>query len=91
MIALGVVIAARSPVVTIVTLIYMTATLTAAIRNEETFLRGAFGGTYDLYRASSAEPMARRFSLERALRNREDRAALGLIIGFALLAIKVVF
>ena len=89
-IALGVVVAARSPVVTIVTATYMAATLTAAIRNEEAFLRGAFGDAYDLYRASTAEPMARRFSLERAFRNREDRAALGLIIGFGVLAIKVV-
>ena len=88
-IALGVVIAARNPVVTTVTLVYMVATLTAAIRNEEAFLRGAFGDIYDLYRASTAEPMARRFSLERAFRNREDRAAAGLLVGFGLLAIKV--
>ena len=90
-IALGVVIAARSSVVTIVTVVYMVATVTAAIRNEEAFLRVAFGDIYDLYRASTAEPMARKFSLERAFRNREQRAALGLIIGFGLLATKVVF
>ena len=87
-IALGVVIAARHPLVTIVTLVYMVATLTAAIRTEEAFLRGAFGDIYDRYRASTAEPMARRFSLTRAFTNREHRAAAGLLIGFGLLAMK---
>lgn len=88
-IALGVVIAARHPLVTIVTVVYMVATLTAAIRTEEAFLRGAFGDIYDRYRASAAEPMSRRFSLERAFRNREYRSAAGVLIGFALLALKV--
>lgn len=88
-IALGVVIAARHPLVTIVTVVYMVATLTAAIRTEEVFLRGAFGDIYDRYRASAAEPMARGFSLERAFRNREYRAVAGLLIGFGLLALKV--
>jgi protein-S-isoprenylcysteine O-methyltransferase Ste14 len=91
LIALGVVIAARHPVVTIVTLVYMVATLTAAIRTEEAFLSGAFGDIYDRYRASAAHPMARRFSLTRAVRNREHRAATGLLIGFGLLAMKVMF
>jgi protein-S-isoprenylcysteine O-methyltransferase Ste14 len=88
-IALGVVIAARHPVVTIVTLVYMAATLAAAIRTEEAFLSGAFGDIYNRYRASTAQPMERRFSLTRAVRNREPRAAAGLLAGFALLAIKV--
>ena len=88
LIAFGVIIAAWHPLVTIVTTIYMASTLTAAIRTEEAFLRAAFGDTYDRYSASAAEPMARRFSLERAFRNREYRAAAGLLIGFALLAIK---
>ena len=34
--------------------------------------------------------MARRFSLERAMRNREYRAVGGLLAGFALLRLKVV-
>ena len=46
-VALGVIIAARSPLVTIVTLLYMVATLTAAIRTEEAFLRRAFGTAYE--------------------------------------------
>ena len=87
--ALGIVIASRSAVLGALVLVYMTATLTAAIRTEEAFLRTAFGDTYDRYRDSRADPMARRFSLARAMRNREYRAAAGLLAGFALLALKV--
>jgi protein-S-isoprenylcysteine O-methyltransferase Ste14 len=87
--ALGIVIASRHPVVTLVAIVYMAATLTAAIRTEEAFLRRAFGDTYDRYRAAAAEPMARRFSATRALRNREYRAVGGVAAGFALLALKV--
>jgi protein-S-isoprenylcysteine O-methyltransferase Ste14 len=88
-VALGVVIAARHPVVTIVTVVYMVTTLTAAIRTEEAFLRAAFGHAYDRYRASMARASMRQFSLERVRRNRESRAAWGLIAGFGLLALKV--
>jgi protein-S-isoprenylcysteine O-methyltransferase Ste14 len=87
--ALGVVIAARSPLVAVVAAIYMVTTITSAIRTEEEFLRRTFGDTYDRYRASQAEPMLRRFSLERTMRNREYRAATGLLVGFALLALKL--
>jgi protein-S-isoprenylcysteine O-methyltransferase Ste14 len=87
--ALGIVIASRSALAAALALVYMTATLTAAIRTEETFLRTAFGDTYDRYRDSRAEPSGRRFSLARAMRNREYRAAAGLLAGFALLALKV--
>ena len=88
-IAIGIVIASRSAIVAALALVYMAATLTAAIRTEEAFLRGAFGDTYDRYRASSAQPMTRAFSIARAMRNREYRAAAGLLAGFALLALKI--
>jgi protein-S-isoprenylcysteine O-methyltransferase Ste14 len=87
--AVGIVIAARSPALAIVATLYMVSTMTAAIRTEEAFLRRTFGDTYDRYRQSQAEPMLRRFSLERALRNREYRALIGVLAGFALLALKV--
>ena len=87
--ALGVVLAARSVIAAAIAAIYMAATLTAAIRTEEAFLGRAFGDAYERYRASSAEPMERRFSIARALRNREYRSAAGLAAGFALLALKV--
>jgi protein-S-isoprenylcysteine O-methyltransferase Ste14 len=88
-IALGVIIAARHPFVALLTIVYMVSTVMAAIRTEEAFLRSAFGETYDRYVASAAEPMARRFSVKRAWRNREYRAAAGVAAGFALLALKV--
>ena len=87
--ALGIVIASRSMIVAMLATIYMAATLTAAIRSEEAFLTRAFGETYEQYRESRARPMERRFSLARAVRNREYRAAAGLAAGFALLALKV--
>jgi protein-S-isoprenylcysteine O-methyltransferase Ste14 len=89
LIAIGIVIAARHAVVTAVAFVYMIVTLAAAIRTEESFLRERFGEAYDRYRASRAEPTQRRFSLERALRNREHRALSGLAAGFALLALKI--
>jgi protein-S-isoprenylcysteine O-methyltransferase Ste14 len=89
LIALGIVIASRSAVVAIVAALYIGLTIPAAIRAEEAFLRRTFGDTFDRYREARSEPMARAFSLERALRNREYRASAGLIGGFALLAMKV--
>ena len=86
--ALGIVLASRSWVVALVASVYMVATITAAVRTEEAFLRQTFGDTYDRYRKSEAEPMMRRFSVERAMRNREYRALVGLLAGFALLALK---
>jgi protein-S-isoprenylcysteine O-methyltransferase Ste14 len=87
-IALGAVIAAQSVVVAVMAALYMSATIAAAIRTEEAFLRQAFGDAYDRYRDARAEPMERRFSLARAIRNREYRAVAGLAAGFALLALK---
>lgn len=87
--ALGVVIAARSAPLAVLAALYMGATITAAIRTEEAFLRRRFGDTYDLYQQSRGGDSSRRFSLARVMRNREYRAALGLLVGFALLALKV--
>jgi protein-S-isoprenylcysteine O-methyltransferase Ste14 len=86
--ALGIVIACRSWLLAAIAAVYMVSTITAAVRTEEAFLRRTFGDTYDRYRNSEAEPMMRRFSVERALRNREYRAMVGLLAGFALLALK---
>lgn len=89
LLALGVVIASRSLVVAAVAAVYLAATLTAAIRTEEAYLRQAFGDTYDRYRRAEAAPMARTFSLARVRRNREYRAVVGLAAGFTLLALKI--
>ena len=89
LIALGVVVASRSALVAIIGAVYIGITIPMAIRAEEAFLRRTFGPTYDLYRRDEAPPMLRRFSLANARRNREYRAALGLIGGFAILAAKL--
>ena len=89
-IALGVVVAAHSTAVAVLAAIYMGATIAAAIRTEEAFLRAAFGPTYDQYRDSRAEPMRRAFSWTRVRRNREYRALSGVLIGFALLALRII-
>jgi protein-S-isoprenylcysteine O-methyltransferase Ste14 len=90
LLALGVVIAARNVPVAVLAAIYMGSTITAAVQTEEAFLRRTFGDAYDRYRQSNGDQTMRRFSLERAMRNREYRAVAGLVVGFALLALKVV-
>jgi protein-S-isoprenylcysteine O-methyltransferase Ste14 len=87
-IAGGVALASHSIVVALVIALYMALTIAAAIQTEEADLRRAFGSTYDDYSASRAPAMTRRFSLARAIRNREHRAVAGLALGFALLGLK---
>ena len=86
---IGIVIAARSPVVALLAAAYIGTTIPAAIRAEEAFLRRRFGDTYDRYQRAEADAMERRFSVERAVRNREYRAVAGLVAGFVLLAMKI--
>lgn len=69
---------------------YLGTTLVAAIRTEEAWMRSAFGDRYDRAPERPAEGTIRRFSLERAMANREHRTVAGLVIVAALLAIKAV-
>jgi protein-S-isoprenylcysteine O-methyltransferase Ste14 len=87
--ALGIVIASRSLLAAGLAAAYMGATIAAAIRTEEAFLRSTFGGAYDEYAASRGAPMTRRFSWARAMRNREYRALTGVAVGFGLLALRI--
>jgi protein-S-isoprenylcysteine O-methyltransferase Ste14 len=87
--AAGVVIASASLVVAVIVCLYMAATITAAVRTEEAFLRERFGDQYAAYAESRAPAVPRRFSLERAWRNREYRAMVGLLVAIALLSAKV--
>ena len=87
--AAGIVIASRSTTLAVLAAVYMVSTLTAAIRTEEAFLRRTFGDTYDRYARSQAAAVPRRFSAARVWRNREYRAMLGVTLGFALLAAKL--
>jgi protein-S-isoprenylcysteine O-methyltransferase Ste14 len=89
LIAMGVAIASSSAAVALLAALYIAATIPAAIGAEEAFLKRTFGDTYDRYRQSRSALMTRRFSFERAWRNREYRAIVGVIGGFALLAMKI--
>jgi len=87
--ALGIVIAARSYVLGALAVLYIGTTIPAAIRSEEAFLRRTFGDSYDRYARAEHADVARHFSVERAVRNKEYRAVLGTVVGFALLALRV--
>lgn len=82
---IGLAIASASLVVAALVVVYLTVTLTAAMRSEESHLTEKFGGAYPAYRAGHAGGAARRFSLERAMRNREYRAVIGLVVALVLL------
>ena len=87
--ALGIVIAAKSYLLGALAVLYLGTTITAAIRSEEAFLRRTFGDAYDRYARAKSDGAARRFSLERAIRNKEYRAVLGTVAGFGLLALRL--
>ena len=84
--AMGVAVGCRSIVVGLLVGVYMASTITAAIRSEEAFLRERFGDAYDAYAQSRGPQVARRFSWERAWRNKEYRSFTGLILFLAVLA-----
>lgn len=88
-VGLGVAVAAAQPSLGAAIVVYLAATLTAAMRAEEAHLRDKFGDAYDLYASRQAPRSSRAFSLERAWRNREHHALAGLIAGLSLLALKV--
>jgi protein-S-isoprenylcysteine O-methyltransferase Ste14 len=87
-IAVGVAVAAESRPASLLIALYLGTTLPAAVVAEERHLREKFGPEYDAYATRTAAPMERRFSMARALRNREHHTIAGVIAGFALLALK---
>lgn len=87
----GLAIASDHGIVAAMVSLYLVATITAAVRSEEAHLTDKFGAQYPDYRQGTAVPGARRFSLARAVRNREYRALAGAVAAFALLAAKVYF
>jgi protein-S-isoprenylcysteine O-methyltransferase Ste14 len=74
--------------VAVLVISYLAATLTAATRTEEAHLTEKFGRAYPDYRDGRSAAADRRFSLERVLRNREYRAVTGILVVFAVLALK---
>ena len=70
--------------------IYIGTTITAAILTENAFLRQTLRRRLRARGSRARLPaVERRFSLERAVRNREYRALAGLIFGAGLLTVKV--
>ena len=90
-IALGVAIAARGALPALLAGLYMGVTIAAAIQVEEAQLRESVRRrptTITAHRAASRCGAA--FSLARVMRNREYRAVAGLVLGFGLLALKMI-
>ena len=89
-IGIGVAVASASVLVAALVGAYLLITFTAAIRAEEAHLTEKFGGAYPAYRDGRAPLVRRRFSVQRALNNREYRAVAGLVLALALLWWKVI-
>ncbi len=80
LLGVGLALAANHWAVAVLIGTYLGLTLWLAIRTEEAFLRATFGDTYDRYAVGALAPESRRFSLARAIRNKEYRAPLGLLL-----------
>lgn len=92
----GLSVACRSTTVAVLIALYLGATLVAAIRSEEAFLRRSFGDRYDRYRRPDVgsprnADAGRGFSLAQAIANREHRAAAGLVLVLLLLLWKTTY
>jgi protein-S-isoprenylcysteine O-methyltransferase Ste14 len=85
LIGAGAVVAAWSLPIAVICAVYMGLTLAAAVRTEEATLDAKFAGQYSAYREGRAEPVKRHFSFQRAIANREYRAAAGLVAAFVFL------
>jgi protein-S-isoprenylcysteine O-methyltransferase Ste14 len=85
----GLAVAAHSVTVAALVLGYLGVTLAAAISSEEAHLTEKFGAVYPAYREGVARGDARRFSVGRVVENREYRALVGLVVAFALLALRL--
>lgn len=90
LIGIGLAIAAASALVALIVAAYLAVTLTAAIQTEELHLTEKFGAAYPDYREGRMS-VARAFSLERAMRNREYRAAVGVLLVLTFLGLKVYY
>ena len=91
MIGAGLAIGSGNLLVAAIVAGYLAITLTAAIRSEEAFLRRIFADEYDEYRHTGIVDVHRRFSLARAMANREHRAILGLVLALLLMAWKATY
>jgi protein-S-isoprenylcysteine O-methyltransferase Ste14 len=78
---IGLAVASARIVVGVLVGVYLLALVGAAVQTEEKFLRSRFGTQYDDYLAGAVTE--RRFSVKRAIANREYRAVAGLALAFA--------
>jgi protein-S-isoprenylcysteine O-methyltransferase Ste14 len=84
----GIAIVSASTAVWAVVTAYLVVSLGAAVRTEEAELTAKFGEEYLAYQQGRSMDAVRRFSLARAVRNRELRAVGGLALALVLLALK---
>jgi protein-S-isoprenylcysteine O-methyltransferase Ste14 len=87
----GLAIASGSLLVALIIGAYLGLTIRAAVRTEEAFLRERFGGDYDAYSQGlgPAPAAMRRFAFSRAMRNKEYRALIGVVVASLLLFAKL--
>ena len=87
----GLAIASANVVTTTLIAIYLAATITAAVRTEEAFLRRQFGDAYKRYKSGDPVGPPRRFTLERAIANGEHRTLAGIAAAVLLLVLKATY
>lgn len=87
-IGVGFVVAAASPLVAGIVLVYLAVMTAAAIRLEEATLRADFGDTYARYAAGEFPAPPRRFSPRRVTANGEHLTMAGLVGAVLLLCAK---
>lgn len=87
-IAIGAAAASARVSAAVIIAAYMAATIVSAIRHEEASMRASFGDQYEAYAESRGRSVERRFSLARAIKNKEHRAVAGLAAVAAILAAK---
>jgi len=86
---IGFAIAAHNWVVAGIVAVYLGATLAVAISTEERTLDERFEGAYSRYRAGTLTGDIRKFSVSRAVANREHRAVMGLAVAAVLLVLRM--
>ena len=87
----GLAVASANIVTTALIAIYLAATITAAVRTEEAFLRRQFGDAYERFKSGTAARPLRRFSLDRAIANGEHRTLAGIAVVVLLLVLKATY
>ena len=88
---IGLAVASANLVTTALIVIYLAATIAAAVRTEEAFLRRQFGDAYGRYKSGHAAAPPRPFSLERAIANGEHRTLAGIVAAVLLLVLKATY